>query len=82
MKQDGKATDFKPTIDKVTGQIAVNISRHMDLGGISGSGTLMTATFKAKNEGPAAMGFVDVNFTALGGKPLETLSYSSVVEVK
>lgn len=82
MKQDGKSTTFRPTIDKVTGQVAVSLNRSNDLGGVTGSGVLATATFKAKNEGPASMGFVDVGFTAPGGKPLETISYSAVVQVK
>lgn len=82
MKQDGKATLFRPTIDKNTGQIAVTLNRVGDAGGISGSGTLLTATFKAKNQGPASIGFLDVNFTAPGGKPLETIPYNAVVDIK
>jgi len=82
MKQDGKATLFRPTIDKNTGQIAVTLNRVGDVGGISGSGTLLTATFKAKNQGPASIGFLDVNFTAPGGKPLEAIPYNAVVDIK
>ena len=82
MKQDGKATLFRPTVDKNTGQIAVTLNRTSDADGISGSGTLLTATFKAKNQGPASIGFLDVNFAAPGGKPLETIPYNAVVDIK
>ncbi|GAB7027275.1 secretin N-terminal domain-containing protein [Geotalea toluenoxydans] len=82
MKKDGKPTTFRPTIDKVTGQVAISLSRPAEVGGVTGSGTLAIATFRAKNQGPASMGFLDTNLTAVGGKPVDALSYSAVVEVK
>ncbi|WP_243371221.1 cohesin domain-containing protein [Geotalea sp. SG265] len=82
MKKDGKPTTFRPTIDKTTGQVAVNLFRSPDTGGVSGSGTLVTVTFKAKNQGPASMGFLDTNFSAVGGKPVEAVAYSAVVQVQ
>jgi general secretion pathway protein D len=82
LKQDGKPTLFRPTIDKNTGQVAVTLNRLGDAGGITGGGTLMTATFKAKNQGPASIGFLDTNFSAPGGKLLDTVPYNTVVEVK
>jgi general secretion pathway protein D len=82
MKKDGKPTTFRPIIDKATGQVVVNLSRPAEVGGVTGSGILATAVFRAKNQGPASLGFLDANFTAAGGKPVEAQSYSSVVEVK
>ena len=82
LKQDGKPTLFRPAIDKNTGQVTVTLNRVGDAGGITGGGTLMTATFKAKNQGPASIGFLDANFSAPGGKLLDTVPFNTVVEVK
>lgn len=82
MKSDGKTPAFKATNDKNTGQILFSISRPENIPPVSGSGKITTVTFKAKNQGPASLGLMGVNFTGQGGRQLETLPYNTVVEVK
>ena len=82
LKKDGKPTQFRTSVDKNNGQVAVTLNRTGDAPGAGGAGTLATATFKAKNQGPASLGFIGVNFSAPGGKPLEALPYNTAVEVK
>jgi general secretion pathway protein D len=82
MKQDGKPTTFQSTVDKGTGQVTVTINRSQDAGSISGTGNLISTTFKAKNQGPSNFGFVGVNLSDVGGKAQETVPYNTVVEVK
>jgi general secretion pathway protein D len=82
LKRDGKPTLFRTVLDKTTGQVTIVLNRVGDAGGVSGSGTLLTATFKARNQGPASIGFVGVNLADPAGKPLEAVPYNTVVEVK
>ncbi|KAF0218296.1 MAG: proteinral secretion pathway protein [Geobacteraceae bacterium] len=82
LKQDGKPTSFRTTVDKNTGQVTIALNRVGDVGGVSGAGTLLTATLKARNKGPASFGFMGVNFTDPAGKPLDAVPYNAVVEVQ
>lgn len=82
LKQDGKPTQFSSKVDKNSGQVTVGLARIGDVVGVNGSGTLLTATFRAKNQGPASLGFMGVNFTAPGGKALEAIPFNTIVEVK
>ncbi len=82
LKQDGKPTAFQSSVDPATGRLTVSLSRVGQVGGVSGSGTLVTAQFRAKKAGPASLGLQNLNFTAAGGAPLEMLPYSALVEIK
>ena len=82
LKQGGTQTTFQTTVDKNTGQIAVTMNRAGDASGVNGSGPLMTATFKARNQGPASFGFLGVNLADKEGKVQETIPFNTVVEVK
>ncbi|MBT0654443.1 cohesin domain-containing protein [Geomobilimonas luticola] len=82
LKSDGKPTLFKTSLDANGGKVAVTLGRVGDVPGVTGAGTIATAIFKAKNQGPASLGFIDANFVAAGGKPLETLPYNTAVEVQ
>ena len=82
LKQDGKPTTFQSSVDKNTGQVTVTVARVGDAGGITGSGALMTATFRAKNQGPASFGFLGVNLLDSAGKVQEAIPFNTVVEVK
>lgn len=82
LKQGGTQTTFQTTVDKNTGQIAVMMNRAGDASGVNGSGPLMTATFKARNQGPASFGFLGVNLADKEGKVQETIPFNTVVEVK
>lgn len=82
LKKDGKPTSFQATKAKNAGQLTVNLSRVGNAGGVNGSGTLATLTFKAKGQGTAKLGFATVHFTDPGGKPLDVMPFNAVVEVK
>ncbi|MSM38077.1 MAG: type II secretion system protein [Geobacter sp.] len=82
LRQDGKAVTFRVTDDKNTGQVTFALNRPADSGGVNGSGTLATVTFRARNQGPASFGLMAINFTGQGGKQYDVLPYNSVVEVK
>lgn len=82
LKKDGKPSSFKTKVDKVTGQVTVIMGRQPESGGVEGSGTLLTASFKAKNKGPASLGFMSVKFSDVGGKIIDTIPYNTVIEVK
>jgi general secretion pathway protein D len=82
MRNDGKSAQFRSSIDKNSGQIKVELVRTGEVGGVNGTGSLITATFRAKNQGPAGFGFIGVNFTDPGGKALQTIPFNTVVEIK
>jgi general secretion pathway protein D len=82
MRNDGKPAQFSSSIDKNSGQIKVELVRTGEVGGVNGTGSLIAATFRAKNQGPASFGFIGVNFTDSGGKALQTIPFNSIVEIK
>ncbi len=82
LKQDGKPTTFIAVNDPTGGKVVVNLTRVGDVGGATGNGVLMKATFKAKNTGPLNLGFSTVNFTAVGGKSILMVPYNVLVDVK
>lgn len=82
LKQAGAKTEFQTNVDRNTGQIAVTVNRTGDVPGATGSGPLMTATFRARNQGPASFGFLGVNLADKEGKVQETIPFNTVVEVK
>lgn len=82
LRKDGKPTIFKATDDKVAGKVVVGLTRIGSVGGVNGSGILAQATFKAKNKGPASIGFTGVNFLGPAAKQLEVIPYNAVVDVQ
>jgi general secretion pathway protein D len=82
MKQDGKPTSFQASDDRNVGRLTVSLSRPGNTGGVNGTGTLMTATFKARNRGPASFGLTGVNFAGPTGQTLDVVPYNTIVEVK
>ena len=82
LNQDGKPTAFSAVNDAAGGKVAITLHRNGDVGGVTGSGVLMKATFKARNAGPLNLGFSGVNFTAAGGKNLLMVPYNVLVDVK
>ncbi|MFZ3208053.1 MAG: secretin N-terminal domain-containing protein [Geobacteraceae bacterium] len=82
MRNDGKPAQFRSSIDKNSGQIKVELIGTGGVGGMNGRGSLITATFRAKNQGPANFGFTGVSFTDPGGKALQTIPFNSIVEIK
>ncbi|WP_298438126.1 cohesin domain-containing protein [Geobacter sp.] len=82
LNRDGKPTSFNALPDKASGKVAFTLARTGTAEGVSGSGTLLTATFMAKNKGPASIGFQGANFTDQANRPLEIIPYNTVIEVK
>ncbi len=68
MKQNGKPTHFQATADSKSGQITVLLDNKGGSEGVSGSGVLAVATFKALKPGLTKFRFNTVYFTAPGGK--------------
>jgi general secretion pathway protein D len=80
LKQDGKSTSFMHAVNAAEGRVTIGMTRLGGVGGVSGSGSLFTATFKAKGEGTAAIGFQDAT---LKDPALATIPSSAAgVEVK
>ncbi|RNC68774.1 MAG: type II secretion system protein [Desulfuromonadales bacterium] len=79
LNRDGKPTTFNALADKGTGRVTITMGRTE---GIDGSGTLLTATFTAKNKGPASLGLQNVKFVDQANRPLDVIPYNTVVEVK
>ena len=53
LKQDGKSTSFMHAINAAEGRVTVGMTRLGGVGGVSGSGGLFSAVFRAKGEGTA-----------------------------
>jgi len=82
MKQDGQQTVFRSTIDEKTGKIRVALNRVGNVGGVSGSGTMVSALFKAKAKGTARFGVQDANFSDAEGNPVGLNSSNVAVEIR
>lgn len=53
LKQDGKSTSFMHAVNAAEGRVTVGMTRLGGVGGVSGSGGLFSAVFRAKGEGTA-----------------------------
>jgi general secretion pathway protein D len=82
MKQDGRQTVFRTTIDGKSGKIRVALNRVGNVGGVSGSGTLISALFRAKAKGLAGFGVQDPNFSDAEGNPVVLNSFNVAVEIR
>ncbi len=82
LKQDGKKTEFRTSIDRANGKISVVLNRVGSVGGVSGSGTLVSALFKAKNKGLAAFGAQDAKFVTPEGSSVAISPYNVAVEIR
>lgn len=82
MKMDGKPTTFSSKVDAAAGTVTISLSRGVESGGVSGSGILATASFKAKNKGPANFAFKHSEFTSSKGTALSILPFSTAVDVR
>lgn len=82
LNRDGKPTTFNALADKAAGRVVITMDRGAAGDGVDGSGTLLTATFMAKNKGPASLGLQNVKFVDQANRPLEIIPYNTVVEVK
>jgi general secretion pathway protein D len=82
MKTDGKATTFGSIADSVGGSVAVTLSRTAGNGGVSGGGTLATASFRAKKQGSASFAFKNAAFGTSNGSALNILPFSTAVNIR
>ncbi len=82
LKKDGKATTFSSKVDAATGTVTVSLIRAPGNSGVSGGGTLATASFRAKNQGPASFAFKNVMFTSSYGAILNVLPFSTAVDIR
>ena len=82
LKKDGKPTTFSSKADATAGTVTVSLVRVAGNGGISGVGTLATASFRAKNQGPASFAFRNPAFTSSYGSALNILPFSTAVDIR
>ena len=78
MKNDGKPTTFRSVSNSVTGTVSVIAGRAPGNSGVSGGGTLATASFRAKNQGPASFAFRNTAFTAANNPSIRVLTSMGV----
>jgi len=64
LRKDGGQTTFLNSIDKAAGKITVGLTRLGRIGGVSGSGAIMSVEFKALRRGTASLSFTN-------GKPMD-----------
>jgi general secretion pathway protein D len=82
MKKDGAATTFSSKADNASGTVTVTLVRAPGSSGVSGGGTLATASFRAKNQGPASFAFRNAAFTSAFGAALNILPFSTAVDIR
>jgi len=82
LKRDKNPTVFIYNVDPERGQVIIGLSRLGDVGGISGSGTLALATFKAKGPGAASVAFQNVDFKDVRLEPVNVISEVGEVQVR
>lgn len=82
MKNDGKPTTFSSKVDTAGGTVSVSLARTAGSGGVSGGGTLATAMFRARNQGPASFAFRNVVFSSANGTAQSVLPFSTAVDVR
>jgi general secretion pathway protein D len=82
LKKDGKPTIFSATTNVAEGTVTIKLTRAPGSGGYSGTGSLVSALFRAKGKGPASFNFQSVSFSTPDGKPLEMLPFSTAVNVR
>lgn len=77
-----KGTTFSSKTDSATGTLSVSISRTKGDSGASGSGTLATISFRAKNQGAANFAFKNSSFISGYGAALNVLQFSTAVDIR
>lgn len=82
LKKDGKPTQFSASANAADGTVTIKLTRAPDSGGISGTGSIVSALFRAKSKGPASYYFQSNSFTTADGKPHEMLPFSTAVNVR
>jgi general secretion pathway protein D len=82
MKKDGKPITFSSVFNTVAGSVAVMSGRTGGSGGVSGSGKLATASFRAISRGSASFAFKSSAFKTSNGTALNVLPFSTAVDIR
>lgn len=82
MKSDGKPTAFGSMADSVGGTVTVTLGRTAGNSGVSGGGTLATASFRAKKQGSARFDFKNSAFGSASGSALNIIPFSTAVDIR
>jgi len=81
MKQDGKSATFLTSNDAKNGRLIVGYSRLGDRQGISGSGQIMTVTFKANSTGKGRFFFENYRLIDGQGREVETEVFDKTIDI-
>jgi general secretion pathway protein D len=81
-KGDARQTIFKVTNDAAAGRITIGLTQVGTAPGVSGTGALLTAQFRAKKPGMASIGFTGINFRGSDGNPLDIVSSDALIEIQ
>jgi general secretion pathway protein D len=82
LTQDNKPVELSTQHDPAQGTVIVAHSRAGKVEGVNGTGTLLKATFKAKNIGPGSIGLQNIDFAAPDGKLLQIVPYNATVDIR
>lgn len=82
LNQDGKPTAFIYSVDPDTGRVIVGLSRLGEVGGVSGSGALASATFRAKKPGTALLTFQNVDFRNTRFEPVPVNFRTDEIQIR
>ncbi|GEM_PF-2942853 len=82
LKQDNNPTAFVYAVEPEIGQVIVGLSRLGEVTGMSGSGTLALATFKAKNPGKANVSFQNADFRNARFEPVSVLAQMPEIQIR
>lgn len=82
LKRDKNPTAFIYTVEPEIGKIIVGLSRLGEVNGISGSGTLVIATFKARTPGTAKVTLQNVDFRDARLEPVPVTYGNGEVQIR
>jgi general secretion pathway protein D len=82
MKKNGNPTTFSSVFNAASGTVSVLLELASGKSGVSGGGKLATASFRAKNQGPASFAFKSSAFKTSSGSPLNILLFSTAVDIR
>lgn len=82
LKSDGGPTIFIYNVEPEAGQVIVGLRRLGEEAGVSGSGTLALATFKAKRPGTARVVFQEVDFRDVRLEPIRVTPEVGQIQIR
>ncbi|MDD2583036.1 MAG: cohesin domain-containing protein, partial [Desulfuromonadaceae bacterium] len=82
MKKDGRPTTFGSMTDSAAGTVTVTLGLTAGNSGVSGGGTLATASFKTIKQGLAKFAFGKTAFGNSSGAVMDILPFSTAVDIR